>query len=102
MRAARAVEVPQQGRVIRRGRGLHGGTFSEHGAPRGDFRQSAENSEFADAVEGIEIAEHRAEHRVDQAEAFAVEPRTFQPRFDAREFASQRRCLGVEATLPGP
>ena len=32
-------------------------------APCGDLRQAGENAEIADAVERIEIAEHRAEHR---------------------------------------
>ena len=73
----------------------------ERAAPCGDLRQAGEDAEIADAVEGIEIAEHRPEHRVDEAEAFAVEPWTFQARFDAREFVPQRCRLGVERRLIG-
>src|SRR4051812_28703111 len=99
MRAARAVELPEQGRVLGRYRGLHRRTCGERGAPCGDFRQTAEDAEIANALEAIEITEHRTERRVNEAEALAIEPWTRQPRLDARALVAQRCGLRSERRL---
>src|SRR5581483_7391367 len=60
-------------------------------------RLAGENTELADAIEHVEIAEHRTEHRIDQGKSFAVEPWCSRDtRREPREFFRERCDLGVE------
>ena len=62
---------------------------------------ASQNAEIADGVEDIEIAEHRAEHRIHQREARPVEiPPRAKPRLDLIEPRSQdpdlrRKCCWI-------
>src|SRR4051794_11699192 len=99
-------EFTQQRRVVSADSGTHRWPRREVFPPACDRRLSGQNTEIADLVKGIEIAEHGTEHGVDEREFFAVEPgrrdeALLQPRnalLELGDFRVERRLIlgGIE------
>lgn len=73
MRLPAAQERLQPRLVIGDHRAAHGGSLREHAPPFPQFPKVPEDAQIDEAVEDVEVAEHRREHRVDQREAVASE-----------------------------
>ena len=68
----------------------------------GYLRLVLEYFEFADPIEGVEVAEDGAEDGIDEREASAVEIRTVaRPALDLAELAGERLDLRREGALVG-
>ena len=68
-------EVAQQHRIVGADGGAHRRPRRQRLSPARKLRFAGQYSKVGDAVEHIEIAEYRAEHRIDQREILAIEPR---------------------------
>src|SRR3954451_23095919 len=69
-------EVPQQHRIVCADSSMYRRPRRKPPSPARQLRFGGQYSEVSNAVEHVEIAEYRAEHRVDQREFSAVEPRS--------------------------
>src|SRR4051794_12565885 len=95
-------EVPQQHRITGADSSAHRWPRSKPLSPARQLRFTGQYSEVYNAVEHIEIAEYRAEYRIDQREFASVEPRRrrntrLQPRktrFKLRSLRRERCLLG--------
>jgi len=68
VRFSRFQQRPKPCVKVRRDGGADGRPRRQRLSPRGDFRLAAKDAEISDAVEDVEIAEHRTEYRVHQRE----------------------------------
>src|SRR4051794_21835339 len=67
-------EVAQQRPVVGAHRRAHRRTSRQAVAPTRGLWLVGQNTEIADLIKGVEIADHRAEHGIDEGELFAVKP----------------------------
>ena len=74
MRLAPGDEIAQSCWIVRRYRRGDRWAHLQRLAPAGELRLAGQDAEILDHVEDIEIAEDRAEGRIDEMEGLAVEP----------------------------
>src|SRR3954452_22562354 len=100
MRAAGREKPVEPLGIVLRDRTAYGRPPRQGAPPAPDPRQTVEDRKRGDAVEGVEIAEDRAEDRVDKRESLAIEPgRRKKALFGTGEFAGGLGALRLEGIL---